>query len=58
VSSSDFGPNEYNVTSTKLRLKGSGYNVQFSISRSSSTEEPISMTGYTLRYTPRGLVTI
>jgi hypothetical protein len=58
VSSSDFGPNEYNVTSTKLRLKGSGYNVQFSISRSSSTEDPISMTGYTLRYTPRGLVTI
>jgi hypothetical protein len=48
----------FNLTKTKLRLKGTGYNTQFTFSRSSHSASPVTLTGYTLRCTPRGLVTI
>ena len=58
-----FGPyavsgETFGVTKDKLRLKGSGFNVQFEFSKSSSTDTQVTFAGYTLRYTPRGLVTI
>lgn len=46
------------VAKTKVRLRGTGFNVQFTFTRTSSTYAQVAITGYTLRYTNRGLVTI
>jgi len=54
----DISGESFGVTKSKLRLKGSGFNVQFEFSKSSSTDTQVTFAGYTLRYTPRGLVTI
>lgn len=46
------------VAKSKVRLRGTGYNVQFTLTRTSADNAQVAITGYTLRYTPRGLVTI
>ena len=42
----------------KAKLKGSGYNIQIIFNRNSTSEEQITLTGYSMRYTPRGKVTL
>jgi len=48
---------DVNLTHNSLRLRGTGRNIRLEFTRASSTEEQLSFTGYTLRYTPRGLIT-
>jgi len=43
---------------SSTRLKGSGHNIQLTLTRAVDNKEPYTITGYTLRYTQRGLVTI
>jgi hypothetical protein len=42
----------------KAKLKGTGYNIQIIFNRDSTTEEQVTLTGYSMRYTPRGKVTL
>jgi hypothetical protein len=42
----------------KAKLKGTGYNIQIIFNRDSTTEEQVTLTGYSMRYTPKGKVTL
>jgi hypothetical protein len=42
----------------KAKLKGTGYNIQVIFNRESTTEAQVTLTGYSMRYTPRGKVTL
>jgi len=45
-----------NLTHNNLRLRGTGRNIRLLFTRTSDTEQQLAFTGYTLRYTVRGLV--
>ena len=56
-----FGEAQFNAETlgrVKSKLKGTGFNIQIVLNRDSVSEEQITFTGYSLRFTPRGKVTL